>query len=94
MLFATPGVAAIRERSPASMVLESSVDTPFCATVKSALPIEMIAAADCSSPLLVTARVTTVITANATAAAIPIALPFLETAFLNAKSRYGTTLAD
>ena len=39
--------------------------TSFCATVKSALPTEMIAVADCSSPLLVTSMVTTAITAMA-----------------------------
>ena len=58
------------------MVLDKVSDAPFCATVKSALPTEMMAAADCSRPLLVTSRVTTAITAMATAKARPIERAF------------------
>jgi hypothetical protein len=54
--------------------------------VKSAFPIEMIAAADCCNPLLVTVKVTTVMTANATAAANPSDLPFFVNRFLKANT--------
>src|SRR5665213_2006721 len=66
---ATPSVCLIRDNSDRSMVLESVSEVPFWTTVMSALPTEMMAAADCSRPLLVTARVTTAMTAMATAAA-------------------------
>ena len=60
------------------MVLAKVSDAPFWATVKSALPTEMTAAADCSSPLLVTSRVTTAITAMATAKARPSERAFFD----------------
>ena len=53
------------------MVLDRVSEVPFWTTVKSAFPTEMMAAADCSSPLLVTSSVTTAITATATANARP-----------------------
>ena len=69
------------------MVLESVSDAPFCATVKSAFPTEMIAAADFSRPLLVTSRVTTAITAMATAKAKPIERAFLDQRLRKMKSK-------
>jgi len=78
---ATPGVCCSVASCCSSMALESVSATPFCATVKSALPTEMMAAADCSSPLLVTASVTTAITAMATANAKPIERAFFDQRF-------------
>ena len=63
------------------MVLVRVSDAPFWATVKSALPTEMMAAADCSSPLLVTSSVTTAMTAMATARARPIDRAFFDQMF-------------
>ena len=69
------------------MVLLSRSAAPFWATVKSALPTLMMADADCSSPLLTTARVTTVITAKAIAAIRPSDRAFLDRTFLKAKPK-------
>ena len=76
----------IRVSSPLSMVLASRSGAFFWATVKSALPTEMMAAADCSRPLLVTASVTTVITAKAIARTSPNDLAFLDQRFQNANA--------
>ena len=54
------------------MLLSRRSEAPFSATVKFAFPTEMIDAADCSRPLLVTARVTTAMTAKATAIVNPM----------------------
>ena len=61
-----------------SIVLAKVSEAPFWTTVKSAFPTEMIAAADCSRPLLVTSRVTTAITAMATAKVRPRDRAFLD----------------
>ena len=74
----TPGVPPSFASSDSSIVLAKVSDAPFWATVKSALPTEMMAAADCSRPLLVTSRVTTAITAIATANARPMERAFLD----------------
>ena len=69
------------------MVLDRVSAAPFWTTVKSALPTEMMAAADCSRPLLVTASVTTVITAMATAKASPIDRAFFRHRLRRIKSK-------
>ena len=69
-------MCSMRASSLRSIVLDKVSDTPFWTTVKSAFPTEMMAAADCSRPLLVTPSVTTVMTAKATAKSNPIERAF------------------
>ena len=84
---ATPGVCPIRASSWLSIVLDKVSEAPFWTTVKSAFPTEMMAAADCSRPLLVTPNVTTVMTAMATAKANPIERAFLDQTLRRIRSK-------